>query len=65
MKNETLTFNMVAKTVKEIRFSTEDLEGIKYADRQKARLENQGFTLVREKAGFHSTTLVYRKELSL
>lgn len=61
MRNETLTFNMVAKTVKEIRFSTDDLEGIQYAERQKARLENQGFTLIREKAGFHSATLVYRK----
>ena len=61
---QTLTFNMIGRTVKEIRFSTDNLESIQYAERQKARLENQGFTLIREKAGFNSATLVYRRMLN-
>lgn len=63
MKNETLTFNMIAKTVKEIRFNTDSLAGIQYAERQKTRLENQGYTLIREKVGFNTATLIYRKEI--
>ena len=58
---KTLTFNLIGRTVKEIHFDSNDLKHIKYAEKQKARLENAGYSLAKELVGFCSTTLIYKK----
>lgn len=58
---KTSTFELSNRTAKEIRFNTDDLEDIKRAEKQKARLENDGFNLKFTNAGFHSCTMGYVK----
>ena len=55
------TFNLTNRIVKELRFNTDNIEDIKRAEKQKTRLENEGYNLKTEKAGFASALMIYVK----
>ena len=40
----------------------DDIKNIKAAEREKAKLENDGYKLVYESAGFSNAMLIYEKE---
>lgn len=45
--------------IKHIKTDWNDLKSIKQAERQKARLENAGYTLIAESIRFNQSTLTY------
>lgn len=58
-----ITHNFTDRIVKEILIQTWRPESIAYAERQKTRLENSGYTLVRESAGIDTASLIYKKAI--
>ena len=59
---KTLTFDLGNRIAKELHWKTNDLADIKRAEKQKTRLENDGFILTLEKImGFESAMFVYVK----
>ena len=58
---KTSTFELSNRTVKELKYNVDDLMDIKRAEKQKTRLENDGFNLKFTNLGFHSCTMGYVK----
>lgn len=56
-----LTFKFSNRTVKELRFNTDNVEDIAKAEKQKARLENEGYTLKHNSASLFSSIFGYVK----
>ena len=61
MDTKIATYKFSNREVKELRYSTEDLKSIQWAEKQKARLENAGFNLKSSSVGFTFSTLGYVK----
>lgn len=55
------TFKFRNRVVKELRFSTESVEDIARAEKQKARLENEGYNLKYTNAGLYQSIFGYVK----
>ena len=55
------TFKFSNREVKELRWQSDNLKSIQWAERQKARLENLGFSLKASSSGFCSDYLAYVK----
>ena len=49
------------KNVVNIKVDWNDLKSIKSVEKQKTKLENNGYTLINTIAGFTTTTLIYKK----
>lgn len=52
---------MKPKTIIQVKTDYTDLKSIKESERLKARLENDGFTLIHTFAGLTRSTLTYRR----
>jgi len=55
------TYELTNRVAKELSWNNNDIQDIARAEKQKTRLENLGFTLKFEKAGFSQSTLGYVK----
>lgn len=55
------TFKFRNRVVKELRFSTESVEDIARAEKQKARLENEGYNQKYSSAGLYQSVIGYVK----
>ncbi len=55
------TFNLSNRVAKELKFSTIDMDDIKRTEKQKARLENEGFNLKFTRSGLESCVMGYVK----
>lgn len=53
------TFDFLNRTCKELRFDSDNLKSIEWAEKQKTRLENLGYTLKFTDCGLFSTTMGY------
>ena len=51
------------KDTRTVSVNWEDVKSIRKAERQKSRLENQGYTLIRTIAGVTTSRLVYEKTI--
>lgn len=56
------TYKFKDRVVKELFFSTDSLDDLKKAEKQKAKLENAGFNLFYSSGGFFSAKLGYVKK---